>query len=122
MPLAPAARVGDPHVCPLFEGPKPHVGGPVLPPGQPNVFIEGMPAARMGDQLLCIGPPDMFATGSPKVLFGGKPAARITDLLAHGGKVTKGAVKTFIGDGPPDNLECRDCLKNAAGSGSATVS
>ena len=30
----PAWRAGgDTHVCPLSDGPKPHVGGPVLPPG-----------------------------------------------------------------------------------------
>lgn len=34
----PAARVSDSHVCPMVDpGPKPHVGGPVLPPGEPSV-------------------------------------------------------------------------------------
>lgn len=122
MPLAPAARVGDLHLCPMVTGIIPHVGGPVLPPGQPNVFIEGLPAARLGDMLLCVGPPDSFVQGSPKVLIGGKPAARITDALAHGGKIPMGAVKTFIGEGPPDPDAERECLKNAAKSGSATVS
>ena len=121
MPLAPAARVGDVHVCPMFDGPKPHVGGPVLPPGQPNVFIEGKPAARLGDLLQCAGPPDAFTQGSPKVFIGGKPAARITDALAHGGKIPVGAIKTFIGEGPPDDGACRDCMKKAAEAGSATV-
>ena len=27
--MPPAARVGDMHTCPLSDGPKPHVGGPV---------------------------------------------------------------------------------------------
>lgn len=26
---APAARVGDMHVCPMWDGMKPHVGGPI---------------------------------------------------------------------------------------------
>ena len=37
------------HTCPMFDGPKPHVGGPILPPGAPTVLIGGKPAARMGD-------------------------------------------------------------------------
>ena len=37
------------HVCPMFTGPVPHVGGPILPPGCPKVLIGGLPAARMGD-------------------------------------------------------------------------
>ncbi|MCC7373198.1 MAG: PAAR domain-containing protein [Verrucomicrobiales bacterium] len=122
MPLAPAARVGDLHVCPMVDpGPKPHVGGPVLPPGQPNVFIEGKPAARLGDLLQCVGPVDSFVQGSPTVFIGGKPASRITDALAHGGKIALGAIKTFIGDGPADPDAERVCLKKAAKSGSAIV-
>ncbi|MBV8416711.1 MAG: type VI secretion protein, partial [Verrucomicrobia bacterium] len=35
----PAARVGDPHVCPMVTGVVPHVGGPILPPGCPTVLI-----------------------------------------------------------------------------------
>jgi uncharacterized Zn-binding protein involved in type VI secretion len=121
MPLAPAARVGDIHTCPMYDGPKPHVGGPVLPPCHPTTLIEGQPAARLGDILTCVGPPDSFVQGSPTVFIGGKPAARITDSLAHGGKIPKGASNTFIGDGPPEADNERECLKNAAASGSGTV-
>lgn len=45
----PAARVTDMHVCPMVTGTVPHVGGPILPAGEPTVLIGGMPAARMGD-------------------------------------------------------------------------
>lgn len=120
MPLAPAARLGDNHICPMFDGPKPHVGGPVAM-GSPNVFIEGKPAARLGDQLICVGPPDAFLAGSPSVLINGKPACRITDPLAHGGKIPIGAIITNIGEGPGAPAEQRKCLKNAAASGSGTV-
>lgn len=34
----PAARITDMHVCPMFNGPVPHVGGPILPPGAVTVF------------------------------------------------------------------------------------
>jgi uncharacterized Zn-binding protein involved in type VI secretion len=88
--MPPAARVGDMHTCPLVDGVKPHVGGPIMPPGAPNVLIGGMPAARVGDLVTCVGPPDTIAQGSPKVLIGGKPAARMGDMTAHGGLITLG--------------------------------
>ncbi|WP_445767313.1 PAAR domain-containing protein [Rheinheimera sp.] len=53
----PAARIGDMHVCPKTTGNVPHVGGPIIQ-GSANVFIGGMPAAKVGDKLVCIGPPD----------------------------------------------------------------
>lgn len=66
----PAARVGDMHTCPMSDGPKPHVGGPVLPPGGVMVLIGGLPAARMGDMCTCVGPPDNIVVGCPTVLIG----------------------------------------------------
>jgi uncharacterized Zn-binding protein involved in type VI secretion len=66
----PAARVGDMHVCPMVDGIKPHVGGPVMPPGSPTVLIGGMPAARLGDMAQCVGPPDTIILGCPTVLIG----------------------------------------------------
>ena len=42
--MPPAARVTDMHVCPQVEpGPVPHVGGPILPAGEPTVLIGFMP-------------------------------------------------------------------------------
>ncbi|HAA21191.1 MAG TPA: type VI secretion protein, partial [Cytophagales bacterium] len=32
----PAARINDMHVCPMVTGVVPHVGGPILPPGEPT--------------------------------------------------------------------------------------
>lgn len=66
----PAARVGDMHLCPMFTGPAPHVGGPIIPPGSPTVLIGSMPAARMGDIATCTGPPDTIVKGCPTVLIG----------------------------------------------------
>ena len=86
----PAARVGDMHVCPMWTGLVPHVGGPVIPPGCPTVLIGGMPAARIGDICACAGPPDVIATGSMSVLIGGMPAARMGDMTAHGGVIVMG--------------------------------
>ena len=117
----PAARVGDMHTCPLSEGPKPHFGGPILPPGKPTVFIENQPAARMGDMCTCVGPPDSIAKGSPTVFIGGQMAARMGDPTNHGGVITKGASRTFIGNGV-GTADRPECLKAAADSGSGTVS
>jgi len=95
--MPPAARTGDMHTCPLSNGPVPHVGGPVLPPGCPTVQIGGMPAARVGDMLVCTGPPDTIAAGSATVMIGGMPAARMGDSTAHGGVIVMGCPTVLIG-------------------------
>jgi uncharacterized Zn-binding protein involved in type VI secretion len=95
----PAARVGDMHTCPMVDpGPKPHVGGPILPPGCPTVIIAGMPAARVGDMATCVGPPDTIAVGSPTVLIGNMMAARLGDQTAHGGVIVVGCPTVIIGE------------------------
>ena len=95
--MMPAARVGDMHVCPLVTGLVPHVGGPILPPGGLPVLIGGLPAARVGDRAVCVGPPDVIVLGSFKVLIGGQPAARMFDLTAHGGTIVMGCPTVLIG-------------------------
>lgn len=95
--MLPAARVGDMHVCPLVDVLKPHVGGPILPPGGMTVLIGGMPAARVGDMVTCVGPPDVVALGSFKVLIKGQPAARMGDMTAHGGTIVMGYPMVLIG-------------------------
>jgi uncharacterized Zn-binding protein involved in type VI secretion len=96
----PAARASDMHTCPMATPgtpPIPHVGGPIMPPGCPTVLIVGLPAARMSDMAVCVGPPDMIAKGSPTVLIGGLPAARMTDMTIHGGVIVMGAPTVLIG-------------------------
>lgn len=85
------------HTCPMFTGPVPHVGGPILPPGCPTVLIGGMPAARVGDMATCSGPPDTIVMGSATVFIGGAPAARMGDLTAHGGTIVVGCPTVMIG-------------------------
>lgn len=94
--MPPAARVGDMHTCPMFNGPQPHVGGPVLPPGVPTVLIGGLPAAVVGDMATCAGPPDSIIKGSATVLIGGRPAARVGDMTAHGGVIIPPGCPTVI--------------------------
>jgi uncharacterized Zn-binding protein involved in type VI secretion len=80
----------------MFDGPKPHVGGPILPPGAPTVLIGGLPAARVGDMATCVGPPDAIIMGSMKVMIKGQPAARMGDSTAHGGVIVVGFPKVNI--------------------------
>ena len=93
----PAARLTDMHVCPMVTGVVPHVGGPIMAPGAPTVLIGGMPAARVSDMCVCVGPPDVIALGSFTVLIGGLPAARMGDMTAHGGSIVLGYPKVLIG-------------------------
>ena len=98
--MKPAARVSDMHVCPMLTPmvpPIPHVGGPVLPPGAPTVLIGGLPAATLGSQCLCVGPPDVILMGSATVLIQNKPAARMGDSTAHGGSIVMGCPTVLIG-------------------------
>ena len=98
--MAFAARVGDNHSCPLTNPPPgstPHTGGPILPPGMPNVLIGGKPAATVGNMCTCAGPPDSILKGSSSVFIGNKPAARQGDSTAHGGSITSGCTTVIIG-------------------------
>src|SRR5690606_16943615 len=97
----PAARITDMHVCPMWSGVVPHVGGPILPPCAPTVLIGFLPAARIGDMLVCAGGPDTIATGSTTVLISGMPAARMTDRAAHGGVIMAGCPTVLIGGPAP---------------------
>lgn len=92
-----AARIADMHVCPMSTGPVPHVGGPITGPGVPTVLIGGMPAAVVGDLVVCTGPPDSIVMGSATVMIGGKPAARMGDSTAHGGSIVVGLPTVMIG-------------------------
>ncbi len=91
-----AARILDMHTCPMVTGVVPHVGGPIAI-GCPTVMIGFMPAARVGDMCVCVGPPDSIAKGSATVMIGGMPAARMGDMTAHGGAIVMGCPTVIIG-------------------------
>jgi uncharacterized Zn-binding protein involved in type VI secretion len=93
----PAARATDMHVCPMLTVLVPHVGGPILPPCCPTVLIGMLPAARVTDMAVCVGPPDVIVLGSFTVLIGSLPAARMGDLTAHGGTIVLGWPTVLIG-------------------------
>lgn len=58
----------DSHTCPVTD-PKPHTGGVVMS-GSLTVFINGYPAARMGDSVTETGPPNRIVSGVLNVLIG----------------------------------------------------
>jgi len=98
--LPPAARLTDMHECPMQTPavvPVPHVGGPIVGPGAVTVLIGGLPAARVGDTLTCVGPPDLIVKGSATVIIAGAPAARVGDTTAHGGSIVLGLPTVEIG-------------------------
>lgn len=98
--MPPAARLTDMHTCPMQTPgvpPIPHVGGPIVGPGAPTVLIAKLPAAVMGDNAICVGPPDSIVQGSATVMIGGKPAARMGDVTAHGGSIVLGCPTVMIG-------------------------
>lgn len=93
----PAATQKSNHSCPMSDGPKPHVGGPLLQ-GSKTVFIENKMAARKGDPLQCQSPSlDKVQKGSNSVFINGQAAARVGDMTEHGGQILTGAKKVFIG-------------------------
>jgi len=75
MPTGPALRAGDMALCPLMDGPKPVVGGPITPAAVPTVLIGGMPAAvanTIPGGIACVSPaPNGIAMGSVAVMIGG---------------------------------------------------
>ena len=88
------------HICPMVTPglpPIPHLGGPVIGPGVPNVLIGGMPAADMHDMCACVGPPDTIVKVSATVMISGRPAARMGDMTAHGGSIVGGLPTVIIG-------------------------
>lgn len=110
-----AARISDFHTCPKVEpGPVPHVGGPVSI-GEPTVLIGFQPAARVGDMLVCCGPPDSISAGEGTVIIGNKPAARMGDKTSHGGVIVAGCATVIIGSSAQretlktDEPFCEEC-------------
>jgi uncharacterized Zn-binding protein involved in type VI secretion len=92
------------------------VGGPVST-GEATVIIAYQPAARVGDNLVCVGPLDSVSEGEPTVIIGNKDAARLGDPTSHGGRITLGCPTVIIGSTPQsetlstDLPFCEECEK-----------
>ena len=124
-----AARISDMHSCPKVEpGPIPHVGGPVFA-GSANVLIGNLPAARVGDAMVCfpVGPTDSIKAGSATVLINDCKAARRTDPGSHisGDLIVQGCPTVLIGDtsqtlpmqdaAARGTMFCEECERDEAG-------
>ncbi|VXB18070.1 Rhs element Vgr protein [Pseudomonas sp. 8AS] len=85
----PAARVSDTDACPLpGHGPNPVVVG------SPNVLINNLPAARVGDATAC---GDTITVGIPTILINGMPIAHLGSATAHGGVIISGSGNVLVG-------------------------
>ncbi|MEO0819402.1 MAG: PAAR domain-containing protein [Pseudomonadota bacterium] len=96
----PGSVMADAHVCPLSDGPKPHVGGVISPPCVPTVLALNRPATPApGNLCVCVSPaPNTTAKGSATVLIQNRMWARVTDTTAHGGTITgPGAATVLVG-------------------------
>ncbi len=92
------ARITDMHTCPMVTVIIPHVGGPIVGPGVPNVLVENLPAASVGDTCTCVGPPDVIVEGgSTTVLAANKPVVCLGGKTSHGGVVVAGAPTVVVG-------------------------
>ncbi len=114
-----AARVGDMHVCPMQTpvgvATIPHVGGPILPPGVPQVLIGKMPAAVLGNMCVCVGPPDSIIGCCTNVMIGKRPAARMSSTTVHGGSIVAGCPTVILGSGAA-NIDVAGLAAQAAGA------
>ncbi|MCD6063679.1 MAG: PaaR repeat-containing protein [Flavipsychrobacter sp.] len=92
MPLA--ARVGDVTTH----------GGTIIGPGVATVLIGGQPAVVVGDNHICVIPPNTghvtatpFIMGSTTVMIGGRPAIRTSDTCICGAMAAVGCPTVTIG-------------------------
>lgn len=105
----PAARIGDMHTCPMFTGPVPHVGGPLIF-GALNVYSAGPPQSRTMDMCICVGPPDLVALGHIKTHVGmmgafGGGLGGFLGLMASG---LAAGWKNLLGEYPKSFATARD--------------
>ena len=79
-------------------------GGTIVGPGVATVLIGGMPASVVGDNHVCVLPPNShqptvsaFPAGSSTVFIGGMPALRTGDSCICGASAVVGCPTVTIG-------------------------
>ncbi|KIA95772.1 PaaR repeat-containing protein [Pedobacter kyungheensis] len=79
-------------------------GGTIVGPGVATVLIGGMPASVVGDNHVCVLPPNShqptvsaFPAGSSTVFIGGMPAVRTGDSCICGASAVVGCPTVTIG-------------------------
>ena len=88
--MPPVTRVSDSHTCPQ----KGHSVN-AISSGSGDVFINGLPVARVGDSTSCGA---TIVAGSSTVFINGKPAALLGSATSHGGVIISGSGNVLIGD------------------------
>ncbi|MBX8566006.1 PAAR domain-containing protein [Pseudomonas cichorii] len=87
----PAARITDPTSCP-----QPGHGVNPIASGSPDVFFDGLAAARQNDKSACGSP--IVGDVASTVLINGMPAATVGSTGAHGNNVISGSGTVIIGN------------------------
>ena len=94
--MSAVARLGDAGVT--------HCTPYTIAQGSPNVFINGRPAARIGDSSTlhkkpggknCVPHVSVISSGSASVFVNGRPVARIGDSLADCTVIAQGSSNVF---------------------------
>jgi uncharacterized Zn-binding protein involved in type VI secretion len=115
MPLA--ARSLDPIACTEHPIPDSPVSG-TISPRVGTVNIGFMPAARQGDEVICLeGGQGVILRGEPTVRIEGRPAARMGDPIAHQ-EVPTGVVELGFPTVNIGSMAQVDALRRAARDGS----
>ncbi len=88
--MMPCAFLTSFQMCPMVDGPIPHVGGVILETTAVNIIVGIFPAAVIGSMAMCIGPPANVVDGSPTFLADCDPVAIMLSSTDHGGMVLEG--------------------------------
>ena len=92
--MKPAARSIDNAVCPVHTSST----STLEPLGRLSVFINGVPAVRLGDQVDCpIRERDVVAEGASMVRMQGLPISAVSHRAAHPAKIASGSADVNIG-------------------------
>ena len=86
----PCAMLTSFQLCPMLDGPIPHVGGVIVESTCDNIIAGILPAADMTSMAICIGPPANVVDGSPSFIADCLPIAVMLAETDHGGMVLEG--------------------------------
>ena len=92
----PCAMLTSFQLCPMLDGPVPHVGGVIVESTCDNVIAGILPAASMLSTAICIGPPATVLDGSPTFIADFMPVAVMLSTTDHGGEVLEGLPTMLI--------------------------
>lgn len=93
----PVSLKGHNHVCPMFAGNTPHVGGGISE-GDQGFTVNGVPVALQGHKCSCkVGGPDTLVQGASGLTVNGASVVLQGSTTAHGGVVLEGDPAVTVG-------------------------